>query len=73
MGDLTGQSGPGADGRDRDPVASATTRPGDMLTAATTSTAGSGQPSNATSETFTYNDRGLLLTAAGAAGSSAYT
>ena len=43
-----------------------------MLTAATTSTAGSGQ-SNATSETFTYNDRGLLLTATGSAGSTSYT
>jgi RHS repeat-associated protein len=72
MNDLTGQSGSGA-------TAATATRSfsydtaGNMLTAATTSTAGSGQPSNATGETFTYNDRGLPLTASGSAGATSYT
>jgi RHS repeat-associated protein len=72
MNEVTGQSGSGA-------TAATATRSfsydaaGNMLTAATTSTAGSGQPSNATSETFTWNDRGLLLTSAGSAGSTSYT
>jgi YD repeat-containing protein len=40
-----------------------------MLTAATSNTSGSGI-SNATSESFSYNDRGDLLTASGTAGST---
>jgi YD repeat-containing protein len=44
-----------------------------MLTAATSSTAAGGQPSNATSEAFSYDDRGLLLSASGSAGSTSYT
>jgi RHS repeat-associated protein len=72
MNDLTGQTGSGA-------TAATATRSfsydtaGNMLTAATSNTAASGQPSNATSETFTYNDRGLPLTASGSAGSTSYT
>ncbi len=72
MDDLTGQTGSGA-------TAATATRSftydtaGRMLTAATSSTAASGQPSNATSETFTYNDLGLVLTASGSAGSTSYT
>lgn len=72
MGDLTGQSGAGA-------TAATATRSftydtaGNMLTAATSNTAASGQPSNATSETFAYNDRGLVLSATGSAGATAYT
>jgi large repetitive protein len=69
MGELTGQSGSGAD-------AATPTRTfgfdlaGDLTSASTTNTAGSG--SNATSESFTYNDRGLVLTASGSAGATSY-
>jgi len=69
VGELTGQSGAGAD-------AATPTRSfgydtaGDLTSASTTNTASSG--SNATSETFTYNDRGLVLTASGSAGSTSY-
>ena len=69
MGDLTGQSGSGA-------TAATANRSftyddvGNMLTAATSNTATSG--SNATSETFTYDDRGLPLSSSGVAGSTAY-
>ena len=67
--ELTGQSGAGADaatpartfGYDTD---------GNLTSAATSNTAGSG--SNATSEAFTYNDRGQVLTASGSAGSTSY-
>jgi RHS repeat-associated protein len=72
MGNVTGQSGSGASA----PTASRSfsyDSAGNMLTAATSSTAASGHPSNATSETFTYNDRGLPLTASGSAGSTSYT
>jgi RHS repeat-associated protein len=72
MGDLTGQSGTGASA----PTATRSftyDTAGRMLTAATTSSAGSGQPSNATSETFSYDDRGLLTAASGSAGSTSYT
>ena len=41
-----------------------------MTSASTSNTAGSG--SNATSESFTYNDRGQVLTASGSAGSTSY-
>ena len=70
MGDLTGQSGSGAN-------AATATRSfgynlaGNMTSASTSSTAPS-QPSNATSESFTYDDEGLLLTASGSAGSSSF-
>ncbi len=69
MGELTGQSGSGAD-------AATPTRTfgydlaGDLTSASTSNTAGSG--SNATSEAFTYDDRGLVLTASGSAGSTSY-
>ena len=43
---------------------------GDLTSASTSNTAGSG--SNATSESFTYNDRGQVLTASGSAGSTSY-
>jgi RHS repeat-associated protein len=67
--ELTGQSGTGA-------VATTPTRTfgydaaGDLTSAATSNTATSG--SNATSESFTYDDRGLVLTASGSAGSTSY-
>jgi YD repeat-containing protein len=38
---------------------------GNLTSAATSNTAPSPSPSNATSEAFTYNDRGQVLTAAG--------
>jgi RHS repeat-associated protein len=69
LGELTGQSGTGAD-------AATPTRSfgynaaGDMTSASTSNTAGSG--SNATSESLTYDDRGQVLTAAGSAGSTSY-
>ncbi len=69
LGELTGQSGTGAD-------AATPTRTfgydpaGDLTSASTSNTAGSG--SNATSECFTYNDRGQVLTASGSAGSTSY-
>ena len=68
MSELTGQSGSGAS-------AATATRSfgydldGDM-TSAGTAAAGSRA---ATSESFTYDDRGLMLTAAGTAGSSAFS
>ena len=68
MGDLTGQSGTGAD-------APTATRAfgydlaGD-LTSASTSSAG---PEQGTSESFSYNDRSELLTASGTAGSSSFS
>jgi large repetitive protein len=67
VGDVTGQSGTGADA----PTAARTfgyDLSGDM-TSASTSAAG---PTVATSESFTYNDRGELLTASGTAGSSSF-
>ncbi|HEY6312254.1 MAG TPA: RHS repeat-associated core domain-containing protein [Streptosporangiaceae bacterium] len=67
MGDLTGQSGSGADA----PTAARTfgyDLAGD-LTSASTTAAGS-QPT--TAESFSYDDRGLLLSASGSAGSSSF-
>jgi RHS repeat-associated protein len=67
--ELTGQSGTGAD-------ASTPTRTfgfnavGELTSAATSNTATSG--SNATSESYTYDDRGLVLSASGSAGSTSY-
>jgi YD repeat-containing protein len=69
LDELTGQTGTGADaatptrtfGYDTD---------GNLTSAATSNTAGTG--SNATSESFTYDDRGLMLTAAGSGGSTSY-
>ena len=72
VGDLTGQSGSGAS-------AVTATRSfgydlaGNMTSASTSNTAPQSQPSNATSESFTYDDEGLLLTASGSAGSSSFT
>jgi RHS repeat-associated protein len=72
MGNLTGQSGSGATAATASRSFTYDTA-ANMLTAATTNTAATGQPSNATSETFTWNDRGLPLTAVGTAGSTTYT
>ncbi|HEY7811741.1 MAG TPA: LamG-like jellyroll fold domain-containing protein, partial [Nakamurella sp.] len=69
VGEMTGQSGSGAD-------AATPTRTfgydlaGDLTSASTSNTLGTG--SNATSESFTYNDRGQVLTASGSAGSTSY-
>ncbi len=67
VGELTGQSGSGADA----PTATRTfgyDTAGNLTSAATSNTLGTG--SNATSETFTYNDRSEVLTASGSAGST---
>ena len=45
---------------------------GDLTSATTSNTASSGQPSNATAESFSYDDRGLLVGATGSGGSSSY-
>jgi RHS repeat-associated protein len=69
LDELTGQSATGAD-------AATPTRTfgydpaGNVTSASTSNTASSG--SNATSESFTYNDRGRVLTASGSAGSTSY-
>jgi RHS repeat-associated protein len=69
VGELTGQAGDGA-------AAPTPTRTlgydtaGNLTSASTSNTAGSG--SNATSEAFTYNDRGQVLTASGTAGATSY-
>ena len=67
-GNLTGQSGSGAEA----PTATRSVHYdlGGRIVSAGTTAAGS-QP--ATSDTFTYNDRGLLLTATGSAGSSSFS
>jgi RHS repeat-associated protein len=74
MGDLVSQAGSGASA----PTATRTYTydgAGRMLTAGTSATGTQGtfgyQP--ATSESFSYDDRGLLLAAAGSAGSSSFT
>jgi RHS repeat-associated protein len=72
MDEVTGESGSGATAATANRSFSYD-EAGNMLTAATSNTAASGQPSNATSETFSYDDRALPLTAAGSAGSTAYT
>jgi RHS repeat-associated protein len=67
---LTGQSATGADA----PTAARTytyNPDGTLSTAATSNTAATG--SNATSESFTYNDRGEVLSASGSAGSTSYS
>ncbi|MEU3353172.1 LamG-like jellyroll fold domain-containing protein [Streptomyces sp. NPDC037389] len=69
LGNLTTQSGSGAE------IGTATRSfgydaEGRMTSAATIAI--SGTPVPATSNTFTYNDRGLLLTAAGTSGSSSF-
>ena len=67
MGNLTSQAGTGADA-----VTASRTFGYDLagnLTSAATAAAG---PAPATSESFTYNDRGGLLTASGTAGSSSF-
>jgi RHS repeat-associated protein len=71
MGDLTSQSGAGATG------ATATRTigyddAGNVTSASTSNTATSG-PSNATSENFSYDKRGLLTSASGTAGTTAVT
>jgi RHS repeat-associated protein len=73
-GDLTGQSGSGAEV----PTASRTfgyDADGRMTSASTSSvgTSGSAGYQPASSETFTHNDRGELLTADGSAGSSSFS
>jgi YD repeat-containing protein len=69
VGNLVDQQAPAP--RRRWPrAASRTTRSAGSLTAATSNTSTSGL-SNATSESFSYNDRGELLTAGGSAGSTA--
>jgi RHS repeat-associated protein len=69
VGELTGQSGTGADAAT--PTRTFGYNPaGDLTSASTSNTAGSG--SNATSESFTYNDRGQVLTASGSAGLTSY-
>ncbi|MCC3770393.1 RHS repeat-associated core domain-containing protein, partial [Streptomyces sp. UNOC14_S4] len=68
LGNVTSQSGTGADA----PTATRTfgyDADNRMLTAATSAV---GTTTPATSNTFTYNDRGLLLTADGTAGSSSF-
>jgi RHS repeat-associated protein len=71
VGELTAQAGSGADAATAartfgyDPA-------GDLTSASTSDTASSSAPSNATSESFTYNDRGQVLTASGSAGSTSY-
>ncbi|HET9082145.1 MAG TPA: LamG-like jellyroll fold domain-containing protein, partial [Trebonia sp.] len=71
VGELTGQAGTGADAAT--PARSfGYDAAGNLTSAATTSTAPSGSPSNATSESFTYNDRGLVTAASGSAGSTSY-
>ncbi|HEV3380095.1 MAG TPA: LamG-like jellyroll fold domain-containing protein [Trebonia sp.] len=72
VGELTSESGSGAGA----PTATRTfgyDAAGDMTSAATSNAATSSAPSNATSESFTYNDRGQVLTANGTAGSTSYT
>jgi YD repeat-containing protein len=69
VGELTGQSGTGADAATPTRTFGYNTA-GDLTSASTTNTAGAG--SNATSEGFTYNDRGQVLTASGSAGSTSY-
>ena len=74
MGDLTSQSGTGA-------TAATATRTftydaaGRELTARTSAAGTQGSPEYqpATSETFTYDDRGLLLSSSGSAGTSSHT
>ena len=74
MGDLTTQSGTGA-------TAATATRTftydaaGRERTAGTSAAGTQGSPGYqpATSETFTYDDRGLLLSSSGSAGTSSYT
>lgn len=67
LDELTGQSGAGADAAT--PARSfGYDTAGNMTSASTSNTLGTG--SNATSEAFTYNDRGQVLTASGTAGSS---
>ncbi len=71
VGELTGQAGSGADAATAsrsfgyDPA-------GNLTSAATSDTAPPGSASNATSESFTYNDRGQVLTASGSAGPTSY-
>ena len=69
LDELTGQSATGADAASPTRTFGYDTN-GRMTSAATSNTLGTG--SNATSESFTYNDRGLVLTASGSAGSSSY-
>ena len=67
LGDLKSESGSGRRRRDRDPDLQLRQRRRHAHRRHS-STAASGQPSNATSETFTYDDRGLLTDATGSAG-----
>lgn len=75
VGDLTGQSGWGADA----PTASRTfgyNLAGDLTSASTSGSEGSQDNSGGsqgTGEQFTYNDRGELLTANGSAGDSSFS
>ncbi|HEX5495264.1 MAG TPA: LamG-like jellyroll fold domain-containing protein [Mycobacteriales bacterium] len=69
MGNLTGQSGSGANAATAD-RSFTYDNAGNMLTANTSNTATSA--SNATSERFTYDDRGLPLSSAGSAGPTTY-
>jgi large repetitive protein len=68
--ELTGQSGTGANAATTPTRTFGYDTAGDLTSAATSNTAGSG--SNATSESFTYNDRGLVLKASGSVGSTSY-
>jgi len=69
LSELTGQSAAGADAATPARTFGYDTA-GNLTSASTSNTLGSG--SNATSEAFTYNDRGQVLTASGSAGSTSY-
>ena len=69
LDELTGQSGSDADAATPARTFGYDTN-GNLTSATTSNTAGSG--SNATSETFTYNDRGEVLTASGSGGPATY-
>ena len=69
LSELTGQSGTGTDAAPTPNRTFGYDLAGDLNSATTTSAGGSA----ATSETFTYNDRGLVMTATGSGGSANYT
>jgi large repetitive protein len=69
LGELTGQSGAGAEAATPTRTFGYDTA-GNLTSAATSNTLGTG--SNATSETFIYNDRGQELTATGSGGPTSY-
>ncbi|MGD0557188.1 MAG: LamG-like jellyroll fold domain-containing protein, partial [Streptosporangiaceae bacterium] len=73
VSELTSESGTGASSAETPTRTFGYDADGDLTSASTSNTASASSASNATSEAWTYDDRGDVLTSSGSAGSTSYT